>query len=156
MSLLDAFLWLGQTPLGLFLNGSTFFFALTESAHLLGIALLGGAVVATDLAAVGVLFRKTPPLAIARGAGTVFWAALLLMVISGVALVAAGPFKYYSNPLFPVKLGLLAVALVLQLSLLIALKRAPDAPNLTARLLAIASLALWLTVLVVGRWLGLI
>lgn len=29
-------------------------------------------------------------------------------------LVSAGPFKYYTNPLFPVKLSLLALALVSQ------------------------------------------
>jgi hypothetical protein len=156
MSLLDAFMWLGATPPGQFLKASTLAFALTESSHILGIALLGGAVLTTNLSAAGLLFRATPPQAVAQGAGKVFWTALGVMAVSGVLLVSAGPFKYYSNPLFPVKLALLAAALVAQLLLWALIRRGEAKPGLAGRALAIASLVLWLAVLIAGRWLGLI
>lgn len=153
MSLLDAFLWLGETPPGLFLKGSTFAFAMTESAHLLGLALLGGTVLATDLAALRVLFRDTPARLVAQGASATFWIALALVATSGVLLVAAGPYKYFTNPLFPLKLGLLTVALGLQIGLLVGLGR--DAVG-WGRVLGASSLLFWLATLIAGRWLGLI
>ena len=154
MSLLDAFMWLGTTPPGVFLKNSTFAFAMTESTHLLSLALLGGTVLTTDLAALGVLFRATPPQTVASGAARTFWIALAVVAISGVLLVAAGPYKYYTNPLFPLKLAFLAVSLLLQLGLLALLRRnITDAPT---RIVAGLSLLLWLSTLVAGRWLGLI
>ena len=154
MTLLDSFLWLGASAPGQFLKASTFAFAMTESAHLLALALLGGTLLVTNLAALGVVFRATPVVIVAEGAAKAFWGALGVMAISGVLLVSAGPFKYYSNPLFPVKLALLAAALVLQVLLLVVLRR--DGAGLGARALAGASLALWFATLIAGRWLGLI
>lgn len=156
MSLHEAFQWLGDTPPGLFLRGSTLAFAFVQSVHLLGIAALAGAVVTTDLAALGVLFRTTPPEVIARGAAKVFWAALGVMAVSGLLLVAAGPLKYYSNPLFPVKLALLAGAIVLHLLVRAALRGGRDRPSPVARIAASGSLSAWFAVLIAGRWLGLI
>lgn len=154
MSLLDAFLWLGETWPGQFLKASTFAFSMTESAHLLGLALLGGAVLAADLGALRVIFRSTPAVAVADGVSKAFWIALGLVAVSGVLLVAAGPYKYYTNPLFPVKLALLAMALALQVGVLTTLRR--EGAEALSRVLAGASLVFWLSTLVAGRWLGLI
>lgn len=154
MSLLDAFLWLGETWPGQFLKASTFAFSMTESAHLLGLALLGGTVLAADLGALRVIFRGTPAIEVAQGVSRAFWIALGLAAVSGVLLVAAGPYKYYTNPLFPVKLTLLVVALGLQVGVLITLRR--EGSEALSRVLAGASLVFWLATLVAGRWLGLI
>jgi hypothetical protein len=154
MSLLDAFLWLGETPPGQFLKTSTFAFSMVESSHLLGLALLGGTVLAADLGALRVIFRSTPAVTVADGVSRAFWTALALVAVSGVLLVAAGPYKYYTNPLFPVKLALLVVALALQVGVLTTLRRG-GAEGLS-RGLAGASLVFWLSTLVAGRWLGLI
>ncbi|WP_343699543.1 DUF6644 family protein [Caulobacter sp.] len=154
MSLLDAFLWLGETPPGQFLKASTFAFSMVESSHLLGLALLGGTVLAADLGALRVIFRSTPAVTVADGVSRAFWTALALVAVSGVLLVAAGPYKYYTNPLFPVKLALLVVALALQVGVLTTLRR--GGAERLSRGLAGASLVFWLSTLVAGRWLGLI
>jgi hypothetical protein len=154
MSLLDAFLWLGETWPGQFLKASTFAFSMVESSHLLGLALLGGTVLAANLGALRVIFRGTPAVAVADGVSRAFWIALSLVVVSGVLLVAAGPYKYYTNPLFPVKLVLLVVALGLQVGVLATMRR--EGAETLSRVLAGASLFFWLSTLVAGRWLGLI
>ena len=46
----DAFLWLATTPVGRYMNDSTFGFAGVEAAHLLGLAVLGGVVLLLSLA----------------------------------------------------------------------------------------------------------
>ena len=45
MTLLDLFDWLEQTTIGTVIRESTWLFPVVESVHLLGLALLGGAVV---------------------------------------------------------------------------------------------------------------
>ena len=47
------FVALGETPLGLFMRDSSWAFATTESAHLLALAVVGGAVTLLGLAALG-------------------------------------------------------------------------------------------------------
>jgi hypothetical protein len=155
MSLEQGFIWLGQSAPGQFLKDSTVAFAVVESFHILGLAILGGAVLITDLAALGVLVRRVPAGDVARSLTPVFWSGLVAMAVSGVLLVSAGPFKYYTNPLFPWKLGLLAVALIVQVALQLRLARC-GASTLEINALAAGSLALWLTVAILGRWLGLI
>ena len=64
--------------------------------------------------------------------------------------MAAGPYKYYTNPLFPVKLALLVIAVVLQAILSRRLKRQPSVDR-AARGLAVTSLLLWTAVVIAGR-----
>jgi hypothetical protein len=149
------FIWLGTTAPGLFLAGSTAAFAATESAHIVGLAVVGGVVLISDFAALGFVLRNTSPGDVVRQLRVLYVGALVLVAASGVLLVAAGPYKYYSNPLFPLKLGMLVVALVLQwrLSRRISLR---DGRDRATRALAIASLTVWTGVVIAGRWLGLI
>jgi hypothetical protein len=152
MSLENAFAWLGGTPPGVFLAQSTSAFAATETLHLLALAALFGVVVVVDLSALRLAFRATAPVDIARGLTPVLAIALGLIAVSGLLLVAAGPLKYYTNPLFPLKLSALAAALAVQFGLHRALARG----HVAAKPLAVVSLVLWLGVIVLGRWLGLI
>jgi hypothetical protein len=157
MSIYNLFVWLGETAPGVFLRKSTAAFAATESVHLLSLAVLGGVVLILDLAALRLLLRRTPIADVARGLAPVFITSLTTIALSGVALVAAGPLKYYTNPLFPVKLGVLAVALAIHLVLQRSLARSKsDSAPVGLRVLAGVSLLLWTSVIVIGRWLGLI
>lgn len=153
MSLESLFVWLGQTPPGVFLAKSTAAFAATETLHLISLAVLAGAVLVVDLTALRVVLRASPPVEVARSLNPVLLSALGAIAVSGVLLVAAGPLKYYTNAIFPLKLTALAVAVTVQTGVYWALGR--DRLGL-AKSLAAASLALWFTVIVLGRWLGLI
>ncbi len=155
MFLYDFFVWLGDTAVGRYLNQSTAAFAATESLHIIALSLLGSVVLITHLAALGLVLKPLAPVTIVRNLQPLAHVGLVLVVISGLLLVAAGPFKYYTNPLFPVKLVLLAAALVSHHWLARRLCR--DAPSGAAvRTLAVASLLLWTGVVITGRWLGLI
>ncbi|MEW5684614.1 MAG: DUF6644 family protein [Pseudomonadota bacterium] len=153
-SLFDA---LGRSPPGLFLAASTPAFAAVQSIHLIGLAGVGGAVVALDLAVLGVVFRGADITRVARGLFGFFLVALVLTVTSGLLLVSAGPQKYLLNALFGPKLLVLALALALHLLIYPGIVRpAPAARVELARPFAAASLVAWFSVAVIGRWIGLI
>ena len=157
MSLTTVFEWLGSTAPGKFLAASTAAFATVESIHLLGLAVLGGAVLVVDLALVGGVGRIRNPLGLARSLFPLFLVGLLIMAVSGVLLVAAGPIKYLLNPLFPWKFLALAVTAVIHLAVYPGTSFLPEARRLpVARLLAGVSLVGWILVAVIGRWVGLI
>ncbi len=151
----SVFIWLGKTPPGLFLAQSTAAFAATESVHIVALTLVGGAILVADLAVLGVLLKTTSVLVALRQLRVLYAAALVLVAASGVLLVAAGPYKYYTNQLFPLKLSLLLAALILQRTLARRLGRREKIDR-TARVLAATSLVLWTGVVIAGRWLGLI
>jgi hypothetical protein len=151
----DAFMWLGRTSPGIALQQSTAAFAATEAIHIVALSLIGGTILVTDLTVLGVVLKTTAPQNVFRQVRRLYLWALGLVAVSGVLLVAAGPYKYYTNPLFPVKLGLLVVAATLQAVLARRLGRHPS-PDSNARRLAAASLVIWTSVAIAGRWLGLI
>lgn len=157
MSLEGAFIWLGETPPGLFLAESTPAFAVVQSIHILAFGLLGGAILALDLAALRVVFRAAPLEQMGRLLLPVFIGSLSTAAITGLLLVAAGPLKYYTNPLFAWKLATLFVALAVHLALYPFLTTSSETRGRAmAATLGIASLVLWFTVAILGRWIGLI
>ena len=151
----SVFIWLGKTPPGLFLAQSTAAFAATESVHIVALALVGGAILVADLSVLGVLLKTTSALVVMRQLRVLYAAALVVVAASGVLLVAAGPYKYFTNPLFPLKLSLLLAALILQWTLARRLRQRGKIDR-KARVLAATSLVLWSGVVIAGRWLGLI
>jgi hypothetical membrane protein len=151
----EAFIWLGSTSVGVALQHSTAGFAATEAIHIVAFSLIGGTILVTDLAVLGVVLETTASDLVFRQLRLLYFSGLALVAASGVLLIAAGPYKYYTNPLFPVKLALLVVAATLQAILSRRLHRRP-APERAARLLAAASLIAWTAVVIAGRWLGLI
>lgn len=153
----NLFLSLGDTGVGLFLAGSTASFAAVESLHLLGLALLGGAALVTDLTVLRVVFRRADPARIAAALFPLLLIGLSIMVVSGVLLVSAGPLKYWLNPLFGPKLLALLFAVVAQFLLYpVVLKWNVQKSANLSKVIAAASILIWFTVAVIGRWVGLI
>jgi hypothetical protein len=157
MPLFQIFQALGESMPGQYLAASTAAFATTEALHILGLAAFGGSVIVTDLAAIGLIFRRNDPLDTARLIAPVSLSGLAVMAASGVLLVAAGPLKYYSNPLFPWKFAALVPTLAIHLALYPGLRCVrPAAVPILTRAFGWASLVGVLLVTVLGRWVGLI
>jgi hypothetical protein len=144
------------------LRASIWLYPLVNTAHLGGLALLVGGIVPLDLRLAG-CWREVPlrPLArvLVRSAST----GLALAVGSGALLFAARPLDYVGEPLFGLKLALLAAALANALLL----RRSPawrhalgdggdslQSPAAALRRAGIVSIALWLGVVAAGRLIG--
>lgn len=145
---------LGDTGIATFLRGSRYVYPLVNAAHILGIALLVGAIAALDARVLG--FARRVPLAdAARLLLPVTITGLVLAVVAGIALFSVKPVDYAANPVFLVKLALIALALGnaawlrLGTDWAVALGGGAVAPRVRAG--AALSLLLWVSALVAGR-----
>jgi hypothetical protein len=141
------------------LRASIWLYPLVNTAHLVGIALLFGAIVPLDLRLMG-CWKSVPLHHLARVAVPVAMAGLLLAAGTGSLLFATRPLDYLQEPLFGLKMALLAAAVLNALLL----RRSPrwqllgvadGAPWRPAWAVAGAvSVALWLGVITAGRLIG--
>lgn len=133
------------------LRRSRWTYPAVNTAHVLGIALLVGASVPMDLRLAGIwrgdialrpVLRLLRPMA-ATGAA--------LAIVTGAMLFSVQATDYAALPLFRLKLGLVALALA---NALILGPRLVDARPAVRVAAGLASLTLWLAVLVCGRLIG--
>lgn len=156
MQLLDLFTALEASPIGAFVKDRGATFATIEAVHLMALALLGGAVLVTDLRLLNVTFRDIPSRTLALDAHRWFKVALWTLLITGFFMVAGVATKCYHNFYFWVKMGALASGIVFVFAVKMPLLRADHAAlsPVTLKLVALASLSLWLLVAASGRWIG--
>ena len=158
MSLHSLFMALAHSPLGHAMQASMWDFAIVEMVHLLALAVLGGCVLIVDLRLLGVILKGESARDIGRDLGRLLLGSLLVMVLSGVALLSEEAGKCYYSPAFRCKMALLAAAILFYFTLhrRALLNTGTGKPNRWARLAAIVSLLLWLGVGVAGRAIGLL
>jgi hypothetical protein len=151
--------WLAATPLSQAMRGSPWLYPVVETVHIAGFAVLVGAVALFDLRVLGC--AKTLPLR-ALGRHLLRWAlaSLLLVIPAGVLLFASQPREFLSNPVFLLKLALLATAGLNAAAFhagayrgVAAWDAGHAAPPL-ARAQAALSLLLWLAIITCGRMLA--
>lgn len=82
-----------------------------------------------------------------------FWAALPVLFASGLIFVLARPGRYFSNPIFGIKMLLLLAATVTA-AYIQRRARAEAALTVSTKLLAGVSVLLWLTIVLAGRWIA--
>ena len=153
----QAFLWLGHTPVGLYMRDSTNGFATVETVHLLGLALLGGVVLLLGLGTLNVAVAGETPASTARSLRPVFALGLTVMLASGVLLVASKPLRYFLSPPFRWKLALLAAGVALYAWLDRRLTRhGPGALTTADGRIAFLLLLTWFGVGLAGRLIGLL
>lgn len=142
-----------QSPPAHWLRYSRWGYASVNTLHVLGIALLVGAIVPLDLRLLG----WRPRLSIQVLAGLLLPTAtggLLLALVTGAWLFSSRASEYAGQPLFLLKLSLILLALG---NALASLRVGTAQATPTQRhFFAGASLFLWLAVLFAGRWLGFV
>ena len=146
-----------DSPVGTTIRESDYAFAIIESVHVLGIALLVGTIAILDLRMLGVVLRHISVTRIARAILPITWAGFTVMFLSGFLLFWSEAAKNYTNPAFRVKIVLL---LLVGLNPLIfhttIYRRVEDWDELAssprrAKVAAVASLALWSAIIIAGR-----
>ncbi len=147
---------LETSGLGEALRGSLWLYPLVEVLHILGLALLVGAVAAFDLRLMG-LHARLPAEALSRLLLPVAVVGFVLAVPTGILLFISEATALAGNPAFLVKMGLLIAALAnIALFHCGAGRRILDwggggRPPAAARVAGAASLLLWVAVLAAGR-----
>ena len=120
-----------------------------NAAHVLGIAILVGSVVPLDLRLLG-LWRDVPVALFLRILRPVAAAGALLAIATGLLLFSVQARDYAAMPLFFAKMALVATGLTHALAARNLVTAAPSRRRRTGGL----SLAIWLTTLTCGRFLG--
>lgn len=156
MSLHAFFVWCEHTVIGTAVRESIWLFPIIEVVHLLGLAVLGGAILLVDLRLLGIGLHGVPVASLARAARPWLWGSLALTIGSGVLLFLSEALKCYENPAFWLKVGFLIVALLF--AGLVRPWFTRDAgggrPRLEARLAGAVSVLLWTGVAAAGRGIG--
>lgn len=126
-------------------------YALLNAGHILGIALLLGAVLPLDLRLAGIAWRRTPLAVAERLLRPAAAAGLVLAIATGFLLFASNAREYAATSLFQLKMAI--VALGVAHALFHVRGFAHLGPG-RRRLAGLASAALWIAALVCGRFLG--
>ena len=154
MGLIEA---LGAWPGAALLQGSGTAYLLVNAAHILGVALIVGAIAPLDLRLLG-LFSSAPLAALAPPLTRTAGFGVALALVTGSWLFTVAPANYAANGAFLAKLGLLAAALgnfgLQHANPAFRAALAGGAITPRVRVQALLSVALWLGVLLAGRWIG--
>ena len=152
---LELFQWAERTPLGDFIRSSLWLFPVIEAVHLLGLCLLGGAILIVDLRLLGTGLRSTSAAQLSVYARPWLRAAILVLVSTGVLLFFSEAVKLYYSTSFWVKITTLPLALAFTMGIRDRLiQGAPDTGTLMTRLAGLISITLWVVVAAAGRWIG--
>ena len=151
--------WLNDSALGAAMRGDLWLYPMVEVVHILGFSVLFGAVLMFDLRVLG-LSKNIEVTALARHLLTWSIAALLLVVPAGLMMFSAHPHDFASNGVFILKLCLIAAAGINAVLFHVGVYRSVDrwntavaAPGI-AKIQALFSIALWVTVILCGRLLA--
>jgi hypothetical protein len=150
---------LQNSALSQLLRSSIWLYPLVNTGHVVGIALLFGAIVPLDLRLMG-FFQRAPLQHLANTLVPVALTGLVLALLTGALLFATRPLDYVAEPLFGIKLALLGAGVVNALVLRCSpswrwVGVAPSAPPQRAwRLHGLLSIVLWLGVITAGRLIG--
>jgi hypothetical protein len=134
---------------------SRWIFAVAEIIHLVGLSLVGGAVLIVSARLAGWPIGTANRAGVWRGLRWVIVAGLIVQIASGIVLVGVNPLKYYFNPAFNVKLWLLLAAGAVG----ILTDRLVGGVHLSLtlwRAIALLLAGLWLGVAIAGRAIGLL
>jgi hypothetical protein len=159
---MNAFLvWLESTAFSTWMreSPSVFAFPIILSLHTIGMGLVAGINGAIALRILGV--GTVIPVAELERFIPVMWFGFWLNAVSGVALLIGYPTKALTNPVFYLKLALIAIALVLVRAIgrrvfrpLRAVNDPPVPDAQQVKMLAAASLACWAGAITAGRLLA--
>ena len=130
-----------------------------QTVHIIGIAVVMGSIALLNLRILGLAIPSQSIQELSRRVLPWFWIALVSNVISGAVFVLARPARYFNNPVFVWKMGLLIAMLALVVLFIQWYRRHPETwdvekPKAACKLLALGILLLLLGICTGGRWIA--
>ena len=156
MSLLPLFGWIDSSAVGEAIRESTWLFPVIEAFHLLGLAVIGGAILLVDLRLLGLGLRRQPVDQIARYAQPWLIGSLLAMLGSGFLLFTSEAVKCYYHDAFRIKMTSLFLAIVFTFTVRrkVTMAEPGRVGPFWSGIVAVVSVTLWSGVGIGGRWIG--
>ena len=141
---------LASSPFAVWAAESSYAYPVANVIHVFGVVLLLGGIGVVDLRLVG-CFRAIPLQPLARALTPLAVGGLILLVLSGSILFAADAEALVQNGTFRLKLILIALALANAVLFRWKAGELVDRPGPGLRLMGLASLLIWTSVVVCGR-----
>ena len=155
MSLLPLFEWCEGLAVGEVIRNSLWLFPVIEAFHLVGLGIMGGAVLLVDLRLLGLGLKDRSVAQLSKDAQPWMLGSLMMMLASGIPLFLSEAIKCYYSTAFWVKMASLLLVIVFTFTVRRrAAREATLAPVLEGKIAALVSLALWAGVGWGGRWIG--
>lgn len=151
---------IGQSALAEWIQFSPTAFPWLESTHVLFLVCVVGSILIVDLRLIGVAAHRPGTRQLIRELLPYTWVAFVGAVITGSLLFISNAAQYWESTVLLVKLGAIVLAgLNMAVFHLTAYRNidewdASPTPPTPARVAGFTSLALWLLVVFLGRWIG--
>ena len=151
--LLEIIYLLEDSYIGEYVRSSLWLFPVIQSFHLIGLGILGGAVVVGDLRLMGILMRTESTRYVIRVTRPWFNFGLFILIITGIPLFLSEAVKCYYSRAFWIKISCLLLG-----TLFVYLIRNPIVlskdENFMIKILGFVSFSLWVVTAASGRWIG--
>ena len=156
--LLPFFTWMADAAPSVMIRNSVWFFALDQAVHLVALAVFMGAVLIVDLRLLGRGLTDRPIAQVARDAQPWLVWALVGLLVTGIPQLMSNAIKEYYSSYFWVKMGALLVAFIFTFTVRSKVAFADESRvrPFQAKLVGIVSIALWATVVITARLIGLL
>jgi hypothetical protein len=138
------------------IRNSLWLFPIIEAVHLVGLAVIGGAILVVDFRLLGLGLRAQPVARLAHDVQPWVLGSIAVMIASGVPLFVSEATKCYYSSAFWTKMTALLLVIIFTFTIRRSVTSAAEgrfAPGLN-KAVAITSMALWSAVGWGGRWIG--
>jgi hypothetical protein len=152
----SVFEWIEETGLALWVGESLWGYPLLLSLHIVGLAMVAGIFTMLNFRLLGVLKEiEFSPL---TGLFKLAWVGLVINTLSGLGLFSSQATTFVNNIPFLVKITAIFIGVIIATQILKVVRRdagdwdaGTHQPGQSVKLLAVASLACWITAIVGGR-----
>lgn len=154
--------WLESSAFAVSIAESAWLFPIIESLHVIALALVVGSIAVVDLRLLGLASKKRLVTELSAEMLPLTWSAFAMAAVTGLLLFCSNATGYLDNVLFQVKLLLLLLAAanmgVFHLMAYRSVAQWDQGPVIPAgaRIAGGLSLAIWISIIIVGRWIGFI
>lgn len=146
--------WLTATPFSQAIQTTSWAIPGIQVVHIVCLATLFALALAFSLRIAGRGFAVESLASLAGRFVPAMWICLALLLVSGVLLIIAEPFRTITNPVFYLKMGLLVVAIALTVWLASMARRPEARPSALHVAAATLSMLVWAGIMIAGRYIA--
>ena len=151
--LLEIIYLLEDSYIGEYVRSSLWLFPVIQSFHLIGLGILGGAVVVGDLRLMGILMRTESTRYVIRVTRPWFNFGIFILIITGIPLFLSEAVKCYYSRAFWIKISCLLLGALFVYFIRNPIVLSKD-ENFMIKILGFISFSLWVVTAASGRWIG--
>ena len=155
--LLPFFEWMGGLRLSAFFLESIWPTPIIQNIHLMAVAVFAGSVLVVDIRMLGRGLRETPLAQLARSVEPWLIGSFVVLVISGIPQMTSTALKQYYSPFFWWKMQAVLIGVIWTVTVRRRIAMRPEAElgPVLPKVVAVVSIALWTSVTVGARLIGL-